>query len=256
MKNLYSSLFILAVTFLFSCKKEESKPTDSTKTPSVYTGTNNPSDYPFLSVDHNISVKDNLVKAGDTVVVSGVGLKYLTKKILINGDEVSIESFTDTTITVIVPDLTSGKMEIVLDNDTTTVDFYYADLKCEFLKKLSISNFIVTQLTNSEVRYTFDLTNNSGAYLDFSNMQGGNDNYVLQNYVQSDLNGTNKSAAGGTVLRGAGGVKSLMSPGEVFQVSDYAVEVDNYLQVDIHGYIDGAYCSDSVIHIEKLDLNF
>jgi len=253
MKNLYLSLFVLGFTLFFSCKKEENSGTDATKSKTEYTGTNIPADYPLIKVDHKISVQDTFVKAGDTIVVKGVDLKYLTKTVLVDGKEIAIESYTDTTISIVVPDLSSGKMSVIIEKDTTEITFYYADLKCSYLKDMTITNFVVTNISGNDVSYKFDLTNNTGEYVDLKYHQGVQNSFTIQNYVAATEDGA-RSAAGGWTFGAI--VGKILKPGEVVTINHHAVKVDNYLIVDIHGYIDANQCDVSIKHVEQLDLNF
>ncbi len=227
MRIISASLLLLFLISASSCKKNNDTMPDTSST--------------------KISIKDSAGRAGDILIVTGHNFNGQDKKIFFNTVEAVIKSSNDSVMNVIIPNSTSGTLLISVGKNTSNFNFHYSNIDCSYIKQLSISNFKVTKITSSGIEYSFDLTNNSNAYIDFKDRTVGSDVLWLQNYVSSDASGTTKIPAGGTNLPIISGVNDVMSPREVFNITYSAVGANTYLFVHLKGEVGKKECTDELV---------
>ena len=185
-------LFVLTFfsVLIFSCEKEE-----EVKKTTRSTGGGK-------SVKTDILISDTIAYAGDTISI--IGSQFIKNKIKVFFDdkEVALYDFSSEKFKIVVPDFDVSKIHIQIDNTKFEYEFHQYKSFCNMTDSLTISDLKVTSIEGGVIYYSFMITNISQQYLDMKihDSEEFRSDFTTQSYTSNFSDGSNQSAAGGSVF--------------------------------------------------------
>ncbi len=207
----------------------------------------NISTFKDLPDEFDLSVSDTAAFVNDTLfITSSFDLSIYEIPMVLFPGEISAPAvpINDTSYYVIVPETTTGMIDIKIENQPFDFSFIYLEINCQIFDKLLVDNFKIIGMDNGGIQYTFNLTNQSSSFTSYFrprvNSNVSYEGIALQNYLSSNENLSPKTAAGGWSLYN---VKPIIHPGETITIQGSTSNQNQYLLLELRGSTEESVCN-------------